>query len=131
MKILRGIDLYIKEECYSLGVEEFSTKSPLTYTIAILKLLGIQQIEEIKQYILNLSSLELLNCVNVFLLIHTELTKKNFKFQGKSFAIREGNKTSNINKIEVYEGYYHNSLPILQERHIKKCIQIAFEYVNK
>lgn len=131
MKILRGIDLYIKEECYSLGVEEFSTKSPLTYTIAILKLLGIQQIEEIKQYILNLSSLELLNCVNVFLLIHAELTKKNFKFQGKSFAIREGNKTSNINKIEVYEGYYHNSLPILQERHIKKCIQIAFEYVNK
>ena len=52
--------------CNTSRKKGFNTKSPLTYTIAIFKRLGLSD-KDIKEYILELSPLDLLNCINVFL----------------------------------------------------------------
>lgn len=130
--ILHGIDLYIVEKEYRVGAATFNTKSPLTYTIAILKLLGIHQKEDIRRYILNLTHIDLLNCINVFLLIHPIIMTGNIKFQEMSYILKERIDTTHlINKIELIEGHEFGFPPKLNETHIESCIQEAFKYILK
>lgn len=72
-----GIDLYIQENIYKSSPTEFNTKSPLTYTIAMFKLLGYSN-ADIRKSILSLSDLDLLNCINVFLYIYPAISANFF-----------------------------------------------------
>lgn len=127
--ILNGINSYIKEIEYDTSEVPFNTKSPLTYTIVILKLLGMSYLE-IKQYILSLSSLEILNCINVFL--YTCITG-NFKFKGSLYNIsnKSISKEGYINNIIVYTGnggYYNYDLT---DKHIENCFDKALDFIIK
>ena len=131
--ILHGIDLYIQEDTYK-GLLDFNTKSPLTFMISILKLLGISPQSEIKNCILHLPALDLLNCINVFLYINIV---GNFKFKNKRYNANRNN-TSNeeiINKIRIIElnnSYaYSEMLPELNEKQVECCIDKAFNYIIK
>lgn len=130
--ILNGIDLYIQEKTYKGNILEFNTKSPLTYTISILKLLGIAQNNEIISYILQLSALDLLNCINVFLCVKN--ITNTLVFHNHLFYISH-NETSDdkvLNKIQIVEvdGGYRNSFP-LDDTMIEDCIDKAFDYITK
>ena len=130
--ILNGIDLYIQEKTYKGNILEFNTKSPLTYTISILKLLGIAQNNEIISYILQLSALDLLNCINVFLCVKN--ITNTLAFHNHLFYISH-NETSDdkvLNKIQIVEvdGGYRNSFP-LDDTMIEDCIDKAFDYITK
>jgi hypothetical protein len=130
--ILNGIDLYIQEKTYKGNILEFNTKSPLTYTISILKLLGIAQNNEIISYILQLSALDLLNCINVFLCVN-DITNR-FVFKNHLFYISH-NETSDekvLNKIQIVEvdGGFSYSFQ-LNDKLIENCINKAFDYITK
>ena len=132
--ILHGIDLYIQEKTYKGNILEFNTKSPLTYTISILKLLGITQNNEIKSYILKLSALDLLNCINVFLCVNNITDRLNFK--NNQFYINNNNSETSdngvLNKIQIEEanGGYSYSIT-LNDKMIENCINKAFDYIAK
>lgn len=132
--ILNGIDLYIQEKTYKGNILEFNTKSPLTYTISILKLLGITQNDEIKSYILQLSALDLLNCINIFLCINNITERLNFK--SNQFYINTTNSETSdngvLNKIQIEEanGGYGYSIT-LNDKMIENCINEAFDYITK
>lgn len=97
--ILNGIDLYIQEDIYKSGTTEFNTKSPLTYTIAMFKLLGYSN-TDIRRYILSLSKSDLLNCINVFLYIRPDVSANSFTFHDISYIIRIPS-SDTINKIQI------------------------------
>lgn len=129
--ILDGIDLYIVNEQYNANLVIFNTKSPLTYTISILKLLGISTLD-IKSYIFNLSPIELLNCINVFLFI---ITEDNFIFKNLLFKINYDKKFRSSNQIidkisvtEQHEGLYPI---ILNEKSINDCFNTALKFIIK
>lgn len=127
--ILDGIDLYIQESTYQSSFKEFNTKSPLTYTIAIFKLLGYSN-EDIRKFILSLSKSDLLNCINVFLYIHPDVSSNFFRFHEMSYIIALSNNTST--KIEIRQGHGYGGLPAtLTEDDINKCIDKAFDYITK
>ena len=130
--ILNGIDLYIQEDIYKLNDKEFNTKSPLTYTIAILKLLGFSN-AEVKTYILNLSALDLLTCINVFLYIHPFISSNNiFTFHGTSYITINPPYSHILNKIKIESGHSYSGNPeTLTEDKINKCLDKAFDYIIK
>jgi len=130
--ILNGIDLYIQEDIYKSNYKEFYTKSPLTYTIAIFKLLGYSN-TEIKTYILNLSALDLLNCINVFLYIHPFISSNNnFTFHETSYIIITSSPSCIFNKIKIESGHGYSDYPeTLTEDKINKCLDKAFDYIIK
>lgn len=132
--ILNGIDLYIQEDTYKGDIYKFNTKSPLTYTISILKLLGITQNNEIKSYILQLSALDLLNCVNVFLCINNITDRLNFKSNQYYINTNNSEMSENgiLNKIQIGEsdGCYSYSIQ-LNDKLIENCIDKAFNYIIK
>lgn len=129
--ILDGIDLYIVNEQYNANLVIFNTKSPLTYTISILKLLGISTLD-IKSYIFNLSPIELLNCINVFLFT---IAEDNFIFKNLLFKINYNKKIRSSNQViskisvtEQHEGLY----PIvLNEKNINDCFDTALKFIIK
>lgn len=132
--ILNGIDLYIQENTYEANIYKFNTKSPLTYTISILKLLGITKNNVIKNYILQLSALDLLKCVNVFLCINNITNTMSFK--GNQFNINTDNcemsENGILNKIQIEELDEGYSYPIqLNEKQVENCIDKAFDYITK
>lgn len=128
--ILNGIDLYIQEDTYSIALCEFNTKSPLTYTISILKLLGIIQTDKIKECILHLQTLDLLNCINVFL---CTIVVGNFGFKSKIYNLDTSQALHNkiINKIEVRYAYEGRTYSFLNDTQIESCIDLAFDYITK
>lgn len=132
--ILNGIDLYIQEDTYKGDMYKFNTKSPLTYTISILKLLGITKNNEIKSYILQLSALDLLNCINVFLCIDNITNTMSFK--GNQFNINANNSVISengvLNKIQIEEADrgYNYTIP-LNDKLIENHIDKAFDYITK
>lgn len=132
--ILNGIDLYIQEDTYKGDMYKFNTKSPLTYTISILKLLGITKNNEIKSYILQLSALDLLNCINVFLCIDNITNTMSFK--GNQFNINANNSVMSengvLNKIQIEEADrgYNYTIP-LNDKLIENHIDKAFDYITK
>lgn len=127
--ILSGIDLYIQEDTYNSNYN-FNTKSPLTYMISILKLLGISQKDEIKHYILQLPILDLLNCINVFLYIYVV---DNFIFKGMMLSIIKSNPSGNMieNKIQIIESKNIYSYSKLSDDQVESCIDKAFRYIIK
>lgn len=127
--ILSGIDLYIQEDTYNSNYN-FNTKSPLTYMISILKLLGISQKDEIKHYILQLPILDLLNCINVFLYIYVV---DNFIFKGMMLSIIKSNPSGNMieNKIQIIESKNIYSYSKLSDNQVESCIDKAFRYIIK
>lgn len=127
--ILSGIDLYIQEDTYNSNYN-FNTKSPLTYMISILKLLGISQKDEIKHYILQLPILDLLNCINVFLYIYVV---DNFIFKGMMLSIIKSNPSGNMieNKIQIIESKNIYSYAKLSDDQVESCIDKAFRYIIK
>lgn len=133
-KILNGIDSYIDEKVYESTPIKFNTKSPLTYTIAILKLLGIQDTKDIKKYILNLPDIDLLNCINVFLFLLQKTRTGNFEYNGESYIF-----SSNVDiysvineKIEIKEGVGLYTLPPkLKLDDLEKCFDEALNYIKK
>lgn len=130
-KILQGIDSYIKDEQYS-SLVKFSTKSPFTYTIAILKLIGIQNTEEINNYISYIPDIDLLNCVNVFLLILPKTKLGFFKFHETSYTLKNSIDNNHVtNKIEIIEGAYYPLPPNLNKEDIEKCFYTAINYIRK
>lgn len=130
--ILNGIDLYIQEKTYKENILEFNTKSPLTYTISILKLLGIAQNNEIISYILQLPTLDLLNCINVFLCVNN-ITNR-FVFKDHLFYISHNETSDNkvLNKIQIekVDGGYSYTFQ-LNDNQIENCINKAFDYITK
>jgi hypothetical protein len=128
--ILNGIDLYIQEDTYGIALCEFNTKSPLTYTISILKLLGIIQTDKIKECILHLQTLDLLNCINVFL---CTIVVGNFGFKSKIYYLDTSQALHNkiINKIEVRYAYEGRTYSFLNDTQIESCIDLAFDYITK
>ena len=128
--ILNGIDLYIQEDTYGIALCEFNTKSPLTYTISILKLLGIIQTDKIKECILHLQTLDLLNCINVFL---CTIVVGNFGFKSKIYNLDTSQALHNkiINKIEVRYAYEGRTYSFLNDSQIESCIDLAFDYITK
>jgi len=128
--ILNGIDLYIQEDIYKSGTTEFNTKSPLTYTIAMFKLLGYSN-TDIRRYILSLSKSDLLNCINVFLYIRPDVSANSFTFHDISYIIRIPS-SDTINKIQIKPGHDHSGFHlILTEDDINKCLDRAFDYIIK
>lgn len=129
--ILDGIDLYIVNEQYNANLVIFNTKSPLTYTISILKLLGISTLD-IKSYIFNLSPIELLNCINVFLFT---IAEDSFIFKNLLFKInyKKGIRSSNqiISKISVTEQHEGLYPIILNEKNINDCFDTALKFIIK
>ena len=126
--ILNGVDYYIYEKTYKTNDKIFNTKSPLTYTISIFKLIGMSY-TEIKEYIHSLSSLELLNCINVFLYTSINGT---FKFKNITYTIFIDNMYKNtINKIIITENDKNYSSNNLIEVDIDNCISTAFNFVKK
>lgn len=131
--ILNGIDSYINEEVHQSGQIKFNTKSPLTYTIAILKLLGIQDTEDIKKYISSIPDIDLLNCINVFLLVLNKTKSGNFEYNEESYIFKNNvNIYSVINeKIEIVEGILYTSPPTLNFDDLEKCFYEALNYIKK
>lgn len=128
--IIHGVDLYIIEKDYQVGAIKFNTKSPLTYTISFLKLIGIQELEDIKQFIFNLSPIDILNCINVFLLIHSIVNTDKFRFQTHAYKLKNSIKTTQvINKIEIIEGHLSGFPPTLNHEDLENCILKAFRYI--
>lgn len=128
--ILQSIDLYIIEQQYQIESVKFNTKSPLTYTISILKLIGIQQTEDIKKYILHLQAIDMLNCINIFLFIHPKIMIGTFKYKGISYIFKNNiNTTQFINKIEFIEGHLYGFPPPLSDENIEECLNEAFKYI--
>ncbi|RHA29850.1 hypothetical protein DW939_07505 [Phocaeicola plebeius] len=127
--ILNGIDLYIQEDVYKDGHLKFNTKSPLTYMISILKLLGIAQ-EEIKKTLLELPAIDLLNCINVFLYVDIIGV---FQFRHNLFTTDRGNIPDNqiINKIKITKLHVGHTYIELNNEKIDKCIDKAFNYIRK
>lgn len=131
-KILNGIDSYIDEKVYESTPIKFNTKSPLTYTIAILKLLGIQDTEAIKNYILNLPTIGLLNCVNVFLLVLSKTRSGSFKYRGEPYIFKKSIDFNQvINKIEILEGGLYTLPSNLNDEDLQRCFDEAFNYIKK
>lgn len=106
----------------------------MTYTIAILKLLGIQDTKDIKKYILNLPDIDLLNCINVFLFLLQKTRTGNFEYNGESYIF-----SSNVDiysvineKIEIKEGVGLYTLPPkLKLDDLEKCFDEALNYIKK
>jgi hypothetical protein len=146
--IISGMDSYIIERDYIgndyLGTK-FNTKSPLTYTIALFKMIGINDIITIKEYLFKLPELSLLNCVNVFLMIYYLTPSNSFKYNSKSYSIKDLNyyqthnqsfwyndKSPSIDKISIIENINRKGeIESLDKQHINKCINLAFENVRK
>jgi hypothetical protein len=132
--ILNGIDSYINKKVYESTPIKFNAKSPLTYTIAILKLIGIQDTKDIKKYILNLPDIDLLNCINVFLFLLQKTRTGNFEYNGESYIF-----SSNVDiysvineKIEIKEGVGLYTLPPkLKLDDLEKCFDEALNYIKK
>lgn len=132
--ILNGIDSYIDKKVYESTPIKFNAKSPLTYTIAILKLIGIQDTKDIKKYILNLPDIDLLNCINVFLFLLQKTRTGNFEYNGESYIF-----SSNVDiysvineKIEIKEGGGLYTLPPkLKLDDLEKCFDEALNYIKK
>lgn len=126
--IINGVDSYIDEKQCKANEIIFNTKSPLTYTITIFKLIGFSY-PYIKQCIFSLTSLEMLNCINVFLYIHI---KGNFRFKSHPYAIYRDDTSQNIiNKIRILEGnggYYPNEL---NKEQIEFCFEKALNFIKK
>lgn len=126
--IINGVDPYIDEKQYKTDEIIFNTKSPLTYTITIFKLIGFSY-PDIKECIFKLPSLEMLNCINVFLYIYT---KGNFRFKSHPYAIYRDDTSQNIiNKITILEGnggYYPNEL---NKEQIGFCFDKALNFIKK
>lgn len=128
--ILNGIDLYIKEGAYEgRHFSDFNTKSPLTYMISILKLLGITE-DEIKICILQLPILDLLNCINVFL--YTSVMG-SFSFRESLFYINRGSASKHeiVNKIQIGKLNSGYTTEKLNDDQIENCINKAFNYITK
>ena len=128
--ILNGIDLYIQEGAYKgRHFSDFNTKSPLTYMISILKLLGITE-DEIKNCILQLPILDLLNCINVFL--YTSVMG-SFSFRENLFYINRGSASEHeiVKKIQIGELSADYTTESLNDNQIKNCINKAFNYITK
>lgn len=130
--ILGGINSYITEKQYNTNTGLiFNTKSPLTYTIAIFKLLGMSGKENIKDSILKLPPCELLNCINVFIFVQI---KDSFRFKGESFFISKDYEKSEqiINKITIKKQETRQFLKNeLNKDQINYCIDKAFKYIIK
>lgn len=128
--ILHGINLYIIEQPYQAGLYTFNTKSPLTYTITIFRLLGIQQIKDIEKYIFSMSVIDVLNCINVFLYISTE---DYFIYRGHSYFIRRNDVSPNqvINQIQILPGHASKLEVLLNENKVKKCFNKSLEFICK
>lgn len=126
--ILQGIDFYIKEEQYG-NIIKFNTKSTLTYTIVILKLLGIQEIENIKKYIFALPDIDLLNCINVFLLTRVY---DCFKYNESSYVIDKILPSMDfVDRIIIKKenrGFHPDRLSL---QNIEDCFDIAVTFINK
>ena len=128
--ILRGSDLYIQENIYKESLLEFHTKSPLTYMISILKLLGIGHNDEIKKILLSLPVVDLLNCINVFLCIYAI---GFIKFKNMLLFMKTDNMINEkiVNRIEIIEQNRGYSYYELTDKDVEKCINIAFDYIIK
>lgn len=128
--ILRGIDLYILEQPYQVTPYTFNTKSPLTYTIAIFKLLGIPEIKDIEKYIFSMSVIDVLNCINVFLYVSTE---DYFIYKGHSYYIKRNDVSPNqvINQIQIFSGHGSKLELLLNENQVKECFNKSLEFICK
>lgn len=128
--ILNGSDLYIQEDVYKSCHYYFNIKSPLTYMISILKLLGIVQKDEIKKNLLSLPYIDLLNCINVFLYISTVGL---FRFKNSLYSIDRGNIPYEkiIDKIKIIEIQAGGTYKELNDKEIEKCIDKAFDFIIK
>lgn len=131
--ILNGIDSYIDEKVYQSNLFRFNTKSPLTYTIAILKLLGIQNTEDIKEYISSIPDIDLLNCINVFLLVLNKTKSGNFEYNEESYIFKNNVDIYSVinEKIEIVEGILYTSPPTLNFDDLEKCFYEALNYIKK
>lgn len=128
--ILNGMDLYIQENIYKSSPTEFNTKSPLTYTIAMFKLLGYSN-ADIRKSILSLSDLDLLNCTNVFLYIYPAVSANFFTYNETSYLITI-HSSAPINKIQIEPGHFYGGNPeILTKEKLDKCLDKAFDYIIK
>lgn len=128
--ILNGIDLYIQDAIYQESLLSFHTKSPLTYMISILKLLGIAHNDKIKETLLSLPIIDLLNCINVFLCIYAI---GFVRFNDVYLFIKTDNMIDEkiVNRIEITEnnrGYSYNTLT---DKEVEKCIDKALDYIIK
>lgn len=128
--ILHGINLYIIEQPYQETPYKFNTKSPLTYTIAIFKLLGIQQIKDIEKYIFSMSVIDVLNCINVFLYVSTE---DYFIYRGHSYFIKRSDVSPNkvINQIQIFHGHASKLELLLNENQLKECFNKSLDFICK
>lgn len=130
--ILNGLDLYTIEKTYIThsGIN-FSTKSPLAYTITLFKLLGITDISKVKMYINKLPTLDFLNCINVYLLIFPIHGLAFFKFNGKTYKIiNKEHKGGILKKVEIQEIRIFGDPPVL-EINFEECFNEALNYVIK
>lgn len=128
--ILNGIDLYIREDTYKSNSTEFNTKSPLTYTIAMFKLLDYSN-ADIRKYILNLPDLDLLNCTNVFLYIYPDVSANVIIYNDASYFMTIPS-SDPINKIQIEPGLFYGGNPEkLTKEKIDKCLDKAFDYIRK
>ena len=128
--LLNGIDLYIQESIYKSSPMEFNTKSPLTYTIAMFKLLGYSN-TDIRKSILNLSDLDLLNCINVFLYIYPAVSANFFTYNETSYIITSSS-SAPINKIQIEARHFYGGHPErLTKEKLDKCLDKAFDYIIK
>lgn len=130
--ILNGVDSYIDGKIFQFASIKINTKSPLTYTIAILKFLGIQDIESIIKYILNLPAIDLLNCINVFLLVLNKTRSGNFKYRGGTYIFKNSIDFNQvINKIEIIEGGLYALPSKLNDEDLQICFNEALNYIKK
>lgn len=128
--LLNGMDLYIQESIYKSSPTEFNTKSPLTYTIAMFKLLGYSN-ADIRKSILNLSDLDLLNCINVFLYIYPAVSANFFTYNETSYIITISS-SAPINKIQIEARHFYGGHPErLTKEKLDKCLDKAFDYIIK
>lgn len=127
--ILEGAECYIREKPCETYKRVFIPKSSLTYTIYIFKLIGISY-TDIKRFISSLSTLELLNCINVFLYTCVDGT---FKFGENKYTILidSMSKEHIINKITVINNDKTYTSDDLNEVEIDKCIDEAFKFIRK
>lgn len=126
--ILNGIDLYTKKGDTTHFENESYGRSPLTYTIALFKLLGVNNPNDIKVYIKKLPDLDLLNCINVFFYTDPQIILyQQFIYHGKSYTICNDN-----NKIQIKDSFQRASRPYeFRDEQVEKYIDKAFEYTIK
>lgn len=94
------------------------------------KLLGYSN-TDIRKSILNLSDLDLLNCINVFLYIYPAVSANFFTYNETSYIITSSS-SAPINKIQIEARHFYGGHPErLTKEKLDKCLDKAFDYIIK